>query len=236
MTRGDQLWRARWLGLLTAGLLFVGGGVAVALLLIARESHRADDLESEANLRGNAVSVLAGDVRSLRQQIKSAGKTPVAPDPTKAVANLPDRAAVPVPIPGPPGPKGDKGDPGASGKPAPTITPSPGASGAAGVNGVDGAAGSPGPAGVQGEPGPAGVDGKDGADGQPPEGWTYTDPATGADMDCERAADFDPDHPRYECHATSTPAPSDTPGRGLLGAVAMASAASYRKLGGGPHA
>lgn len=227
MTRGEQLWRRRWLGLLTAGLLFVGGGVTVALLLIARESHRADDLESEANLRGTAVSVLAGDVRSLRQQVKAQGETPVAPDPTKAVKNLPDRAAVPVPIPGPPGPKGDKGDPG---KAAPTITPSPGASGAAGANGVDGVAGSPGPAGPagpQGEPGPAGVDGQDGRDGSPPASYSITDPQ-GNSYECTRDSD---DSGHYTCTPTSSPSPSpsDTSGN-LLGAAMFTATASYRRV------
>jgi len=231
MTRGEQLWRRRWLGLLTAGLLFVGGGVTVALLLIAQESHRADGLESEANLRGNAVSVLAGDVRSLRQQIKSAGSTPVAPDPTKAVKNLPDRAAVPVPIPGPPGPKGDKGDPG---KAAPTITPSPGASGAAGANGADGAQGSPGPPGPQGVPGPAGVDGQDGTDGHPPAGWTWqwTDAAgVTHTYTCQRTADSPDSAPQYDCPETgsSTPNPSPSP-QGLLGAAMFTATASYRRV------
>lgn len=231
MTRDQQLWRARWLGLLTAGLLFVGGGVAVALLLIAQESHRADNLESEANLRGNAVSILAGDVRSLRQQVKSAGKTPVAPDPTKAVKNLPDRAAVPVPIPGPPGPKGDKGDPG---KAAPTITPSPGASGAAGANGVDGVPGSPGPAGPQGEPGPAGAAGQDGSDGSPPAGWSWqwTDRnGVTHTYTCQRTADSPDSAPEYDCPETGSSTPgSSSPQSGLLGAAMFTATASYRRV------
>jgi outer membrane murein-binding lipoprotein Lpp len=235
VTRNQRLMRRREVGLLVAALLFLGGGVAVALLLIAKESHRADQLATEADLRGNAVSTLAGDVRALRQQVKAKGETPVAPDPTKAVPSLSSRAEVPVPIPGPPGPKGDKGDPGS---PAPTITPSPGASGAPGGAGVPGSAGSPGPAGAQGDPGPAGVDGRDGSDGSPPAGWSYpwTD-GTGVThhVTCTRTADSPDDDPQYDCADTSTdsPAPTDSPSpnKGLLGAAAVASSAAYRKIG-----
>lgn len=190
------------------------------------------------------IQGLSSDLRTANQardalasQVQRLGATPVAGSPGSRGSVGPAGAIGARGPRGYPGSPGPSGSPGASGSPGKSgASGSPGPAGASGSSGVDGAVGSPGPAGAQGEPGPAGVDGKDGADGQPPEGWTYTDPATGADMDCERAADFDPDHPRYECHATSTPAPSDTPGRGLLGAVAMASAAAYRKLGGGPHA
>jgi outer membrane murein-binding lipoprotein Lpp len=223
--------RRRSMLALVAVLLFLTAAVALGWLKIQTESHRADQLATEADLRGNAVSTLAGDVRALRQQVKAKGDTPVAPDPTKAVPSLSSRAEVPVPIPGPPGPPGPAG---ASGKPAPTITPSPGASGAPGGVGVPGSAGSPGPAGVQGDPGPAGVDGKDGSDGSngsPPAGWTYTDGA-GATYDCEPASDFDPASPRYTCSPT-TPAPTDSPSpnKGLLGVGALSLTAAYRKLG-----
>lgn len=236
MTRNQRLLRRRWVGLLAAALLFLCGGVAVSLLLIEQQSNRADDLATEADLRGTAVSTLAGDVRALRQQIKTKGGTPVAPDPTKAVPSLSARAEVPVPIPGPPGPKGDKGDPGS---PAPTITPSPGASGAPGNDGSPGSAGSPGPAGAQGEPGPAGVDGKDGTNGSPPGGWSYswTD-GTGVThhTTCTRTTDSPDSDPQYDCQdtATTTPDPtgSPSPNKGLLGLVGFAATAAYRKIGG----
>jgi hypothetical protein len=236
VTREKLMYRRRF-GLIVAALLFLGGGVAAALLLIAQESHRADQLATEADLRGNAVSTLAGDVRALRQQVKSKGGTPVAPDPTKAVPSLTARAEVPVPIPGPPGPPGPAG---ASGKPAPTITPEPGASGAPGSAGDPGTAGSPGPAGVQGEPGPAGAAGADGANGSPPGGWSYswTD-GTGVThhTTCARTSDSPDSDPRYDCQDTSTdpsPTPSDSPSpnRGLLGVGALSSLAAYRRLGG----
>lgn len=184
----------------------------------------------------------ANDARdALARQVQTLGHKPVAGPPGSR--GEPGQSIT--------GQRGPKGDTGASGKPAPTLTPSPGASGASGAPGKPGSdstvAGPTGPPGanstVAGPTGPAGQNGRDGTNGtdgkngQPPDGWTYTDPATGADMDCERVSDFDPDHPRYECRQTSTPSPSDTPpGKGLLGAVALLSTASYRKLGGGPHA
>jgi hypothetical protein len=189
--------------------------------------RRADQLAEEADLRGTAVSTLAGDVRALRQQVKAKGGTPVAPDPTKAVDDLPARAEVPVPIPGPPGPKGDKGDPG---KAAPTITPAPGASGAPGSNGIDGV---PGPQGPQGEPGPAGPQGEQGPQGDrgdsgpAPSGWTYTDGA-GATYECTPDGDGST---HYTCRTTSVSSQApEKQSRGLLGFAALAMTASYRRL------
>jgi hypothetical protein len=60
-------------------------------LRIDAEARRADALAAQANLRGDAVSVLAGEVRVLREQVKAAGKTPAAPDPSRAVDDLPAR-------------------------------------------------------------------------------------------------------------------------------------------------
>lgn len=232
MTRTDRVLAQRWKPLaLLAFLLALTGAVMLVYVRVQAESHRADQLAAEADLRGNAVSTLASDVRVLRAQIQAKGGTPAAPDPTKAVKDLPDRAEVPVPIPGPPGPKGDKGDPG---KAAPTITPSPGASG------EPGAAGVPGPQGPQGEPGadstvagPQGPQGERGETGPAPSGWTYTD-GSGATYECTPDGDGST---HYTCRMTSTPSPTDNPpGKGLLGAAALISSASYRKLGGGPHA
>lgn len=161
MTRIELvLYRNRLLLLLTAVLLILGGGVALSLLLIHREADARQDLAREADLRGAAISTLVGDVRALREQVKAAGGTPVAPDPTSAVEDLPARAEVPVPIPGPAGP---------SGPPGPSGTPGvAGKAGAAGVPGPAGATGPAGPAGVQGpkgEPGPAGPRGERGEQG-----------------------------------------------------------------------
>lgn len=219
--------RRRHLLWIACALLALTGFSILIWQRIDTETRRGDQLAEEADLRGTAVSTLAGDVRALRQQIKAKGGTPVAPDPTKAVSNLPARAEVPVPIPGPPGPKGDKGD---SGSPGPTGSPgSAGASGEPGVPGAagaDGAQGEPGPAGPQGEQGPKGDTGEQ---GPPPSGWTYTD-GQGVTYDCTPDSD---DSTHYTCRATSTPEPSSSPqgqGRGLLGMAALTMTARYRKL------
>ncbi len=131
MTRTEQvLYQSRHLLWMTAALLILGGGVSLSLILIHREATAREQVAHEADLRGAAVSTLAGNVRELRAQIQAAGKKPVAPDPAKAVEDLPDRAAVPVPRPGPSGPPGKEGRPG---KPGPTITPSPGPQGSPGA-------------------------------------------------------------------------------------------------------
>ncbi len=206
MTRTQSaLYRVRH-GLWTlAGVLFVGGAAAVVWLLVDR-AELADRLETEANLRGAAVSTLAGDVRALRAQVEGEGGVPVAPDPSRAVEDLPERAEVPVPIPGPPGP------PGPSGKPAPTIIPSPGAPGAAGQPGADSTVPGPsGPAGAPGRdatgvPGQDGTDGRDGADGKPPASWTFV--YGGVTYTCRPVDDFDSNNPRYTCDA-SDPSPGE---------------------------
>jgi hypothetical protein len=210
-------------------LALTGFGILIWQRIDA-ETARADQLAAEADLRGSAVSTLAGDVRALRQQVKVKGGTPVAPDPTKAVPSLSARAEVPVPIPGPPGPKGDKGDPGQA---APTITPSPGASGASGASGTPGANGATGPQGPQGEPGVSGPQGEQGpqgdrgAAGPPPSGWTFTD-GTGTTQECTPDGDGST---HYTCRTTGSGSSTPTPqGRGLLGAALLTMTARYRKL------
>ncbi|MGW0169572.1 collagen-like protein [Streptomyces sp. NPDC003343] len=209
MTRTDRVLAQRWkfITLLTF-LLALTGAVLLVYVRVQSEAHRADQLADEADLRGTAVSTLAGDVRALREQVKAEGKTPVAPDPTRAVPSLSDRAQVPVPIPGPPGP------PGPAGKDAPTITPSPGPPGASGRNGADstvpGPSGPPGPPGadstVPGPSGPPGKDGRDGTDGKDgqacPTGYSWQAPAD------------DPD--ALVCRRDGAPQPTQKKGGGLL--------------------
>ena len=226
MTRTDRVLaeRRKFHALLTF-LLALTGAVLLVYVRVQAETHRGDQLaaeskqaKTEADLRGKAVSTLAGDVRALRQQVKAEGKTPVAPDPTKAVADLPARAEVPVPIPGPPGPKGDKGDPG---KAAPTITPSPGASGAPGATGPQGPQGEPGES-ITGPPGPQGEQGERGEQGPPgpncPDGYSLQAPS------------WDPD--ALVCRKDGAPDPSPTPDpqSGLLGVAALTMTARYRRL------
>ncbi|MEH0574283.1 collagen-like protein [Streptomyces sp. B21-108] len=212
MTRTQSaLYRARH-GLWTVGvLLFLGGALAVVWLLIDR-AELADRLEAEANLRGSAVSTLAGDVRALRAQVQAEGATPVAPDPTKAVQDLPDRAEVPVPIPGPRGATGETGAPGASG--------APGKTGSSGPSGAPGAVGPTGPAGPQGEqgpagpPGPAGQDGADGTDGRDGQ-----DGQTCPDGYSLQAPSYDPD--ALVCRRDGAPDPSPGNGNGQSGLLAL---------------
>ncbi|MGW2505055.1 collagen-like protein [Streptomyces sp. NPDC001588] len=212
MTRTEgALYRARHLLWIVTALLALGGGLALAFILIDRQAQRADLMTDEAARRGTAVSTLAGDVRALRAQVRAEGRTPVAPDPSRAVSNLKDRTEVPVPIPGPVGP---------TGKPAPTVTGPSGPAGPSGHAGQDGAdstvpgpSGQPGPAGAQGpagEPGKDGTDGRDGQDGRPPAGWTWQ--YGGVSYACRPVDDFDPVTPRYACDATDPnpgPNPSD---------------------------
>ncbi|WP_330339430.1 collagen-like protein [Streptomyces sp. NBC_00557] len=221
MTTTQAALAQRWRTLATAAVLLVlCGAVVLVWLRIDAESRRADALAQEANLRGDAVATLAGDVRVLRAQIKAKGGTPAAPDPTAAVSNLPARAEVPVPVPGPAGPQGPKGEPG---KAAPTLTPSPGPSGPPGPSGAPGATvtGPPGPAGPSGPPGPSGpagppgkdgVDGKDGKDGKDgqncPSGYSL------------QAPDWDPDAlvcRRDGAGQPGSPSPSPTPSPMALG-------------------
>ena len=217
--------RHRVLLWIATALLLLGGGLALAFILIGRESSRADGLANEANLRGNAVATLAGDVRALRAQVQAKGGTPVAPDPSKAVPSLSARAEVPVPIPGPAGPAGP---PGPSGKPAPTLTPSPGPSGPSGPSGAPGTdstvAGPVGPKGDQGDKGDAGDKGDPGSAGSPPAGWTFT--YNGTEYTCGPVDGFDPQNPRYTCtQVQPSPSPSDS---GLV-PLSFAWAASRRR-------
>lgn len=199
MTRTEQvLYQNRRLLWVVAALLILGGGVALSLLLIHREMDARQELANEANLRGTAVSTLAGDVRALREQVKAAGETPVAPDPTKAVEDLPDRAEVPVPIPGPRGPVGSPGPSGVPGKDGnPGASGEPGSPGVAGPTGAMGPQGAPGPAGPQGEPGPVGPAGADGRDGQTcPDGYSLQAPSYDPDaLVCRRDGAPQPDEP-----------------------------------------
>ena len=210
MTRAEStLYRARHLLWITAALLFLCGGLGLAFIMIDRANQRGDLLADEADLRGQAVSTLAADVRELRVQLQAEGETPTAPDPEDAVEDLPARAEVPVPIPGPPGPKGEKGDPG---KAAPTITPSPGASGAQGEPGAT-VTGPAGPQGVPGESvtGPAGPTGPQGEQGPPgpagqscPEGYSWQTPS------------YDPYAKVCRQDGAPDPEPSDNGNGGLL--------------------
>lgn len=202
----------RWRSLAVAAVLLVlSGAVVLVWLRIDAESSARRAAIAEANRRGDAVTTLASDVRVLREQIKAEGKTPAAPDPARAVDDLPARAEVPVPIPGPTGPRGPQGDPGSPGP-----SGSPGSNGEAGQNGAQGdpgAVGPPGPAGPSGPPGAQGDKGDKGETGDRgpagpscPDGYSLQAPA------------WDPD--ALICRRDGAPQPSDpspSPSSGLLG-------------------
>ncbi|MGW4852232.1 collagen-like protein [Streptomyces sp. NPDC004288] len=207
----------RWRALaLTAALLVLSGAVVLVWMRITHETQAREQAIAEANARGDAASTLAGDVRVLRAQVAALGEAPAAPDPEQAVEDLPQRTAVPVPIPGPagsPGLKGEPGRPGATGppgEPGPAVTGPPGPAGPAGpaVSGPPGPTGPAGPAvtgpvGPTGPPGPAGKDGtngRDGVDGQScPDGYTLQ-PLAG-----------DPDVLACQRTTPSTPSPTPSP-------------------------
>lgn len=185
MTRTHGAIVSHWRGIVTLCAIVALFGISWAMWhRIDASDRNYKDAAAEANRRGTAVSTLAGDVRALRQQVKAAGKTPVAPDPTKAVPSLSARAQVPVPIPGPPGPKGDPGSPGPTGSPGadgkngqPGQTGSPGEAGATGPSGPAGPAGPQGETGPEGPAGPQGPPGADGKDGQScPTGYSWQTP------------------------------------------------------------
>jgi hypothetical protein len=181
VTRTERTIVLHWRGIATACAIVALFGIAWATWHRMDADRLASDRRyaaaaAEADLRGGAVSTLAGDVRALRSQVQGQGQTPVAPDPSRAVKDLPDRAEVPVPIPGPRGPVGEQGSPGPSGPPGkagtdgaagPTGEPGgTGDSGPPGAVGATGAAGPPGPEGAQGPVGPAGPAGPVGPQGE----------------------------------------------------------------------
>lgn len=190
MTRAERAFvRRRHLMWIVCALLALTGFGILIWQRLDSETSRGDQLAAEADLRGDAVSTLATDVRQLRAQLQAAGEKPAAPDPEKAIEDLPARAEVPVPIPGPPGPRGEtgrNGTPGIPGKAGQTGLPGePGSPGADGQAGPPGPAGEPGPAGPQGEQGPPG---EDGSDGQTcPPGYSLQAPADDPDaLVCRR--------------------------------------------------
>lgn len=213
MTRTELvLYRSRYLLWVVAALLVLGGGVALSLLLIHREADARAEVAREADLRGTAVSTLAGDVRALRAQVEAAGGKPVAPDPTTAVEDLPDRVEVPVPIPGPPGKAGPRGEPGVSGFPGEDGADGrDGSDGASGSDGAPGEAGPIGPAGPQGETGPIGPIGPQGERGE--KGDTGERGAAGPDCPdgySLQAPSYDPD--ALVCRRDGAPDPEPVDG------------------------
>lgn len=205
MTRTERVLARRWrLLMVLCWLVALSGAVVIVWGRIDAADRTADRLaaenaqtKTEADKRGSAVSTLAGDVRALRAQVRAEGKTPVAPDPARAVANLPDRTEVPVPIPGPrgaTGPAGQKGQAGENGKDGSAGTP--GTMGPAGPQGEQGPAGPAGPQGQQGEQGPHGEPGPPGQ--SCPDGYSWQTP------------DYDPNAKVCRRDGAPQPEPSQT--------------------------
>ncbi|MFF8034935.1 collagen-like protein [Streptomyces sp. NPDC016626] len=217
MTRTERALARRWRPLaLMCWLVALSGAVVLVWARIDAETSRADQLAAEADRRGEAVSTLATDVRQLRQQVTAEGGTPVAPDPSVAVDDLPDRAEVPVPIPGP---RGEPGRPGQDGTPGTDGTPGedgePGAPGQDGVDGEDGAPGedgAQGPAGAEGPQGPPGEQGPQGEQGPRGEQGPAGPPGPSCpDGYSLQAPSWDPD--ALVCRRDGAP-PSDEPDGG----------------------
>ncbi|SDK22291.1 Collagen triple helix repeat-containing protein [Streptomyces indicus] len=164
MTRIERMLALRWRKIFLVCVLIALSGVAVILWArIDSGERRADRMAEEAARRGEALSTLAEDVRTLRAQVEASGGTPAAPDPSVAVDDLLARIRIPAGAPGAPGKAGESGRPGARGEAG-----VPGLQGPEGLPGAVGPEGVPGEAGPSGAPGPAGADGADGAAG--PEG------------------------------------------------------------------
>ncbi|MGW0495032.1 collagen-like protein [Streptomyces sp. NPDC003007] len=222
MTRTERALARRWRPVaLLCWLVALSGAVVIIWSRIDAETTARHEAVAEANRRGEAVSTLATDVRKLREQVKGEGQTPVAPDPSEAVDDLPERAEVPVPIPGPkgdPGRPGRDGSPGADGEPgddgAAGTPGQDGEPGEDGTRGADGAQGPPGPVGAQGPPGEQGPQGKQGPKGdQGPPGEQGPPGPDCPDGYSLQAPSWDPD--ALVCRRDGAPQPSPDEG-GLL--------------------
>ncbi|MEV5983383.1 collagen-like protein [Streptomyces sp. NPDC052114] len=174
MTHLERVLARRWRSVFLVCVLLALSGVAVILWArIDAGDRRADRLAAEADRRGDAVSTLARDVRTLRAQVRSHGDTPAAPDPSEAIDDLLARVRAPAGLPGSRGADGSDGTNGSDGADGSDGSDGkPGAKGSRGEGGQQGEQGEQGEAGAPGEPGPTGApgvngqDGKDGRDGK----------------------------------------------------------------------
>jgi len=198
--------RTVWVALLIAAL-----SLGASLYLIFGQLatvDRASSAEQQAKSLADQVAEACGKGGPVAAELGEACRT------AHEVQQLPG----PPGQTGPPGPVGPRGEQGLSGPLGPAGPPGPtgaagvpGADGQPGVAGPQGAAGDAGPAGPQGDPGPAGapgapgIAGAPGANGQPPAGWTWTDPA-GRTQNCTRD-NADDAAPHYTCTAEPPPAP-----------------------------
>lgn len=182
----------------------------------------------------------ANDARdALARQVQQLGHQPIAgppgsrgdPGPSVTGPRGPQGEPGPAGPTGPVGPIGPTGQTGIGSIGSPGTNGATGPTGQPGIPGPTGAPGAPGKDGTDGKNGADGAPGKDGANGQPPAGWTYTDPQ-GVTYNCVPVDNFDPNAPRYKC--SPAPSPSPTPSsaarRGAFGIGALAMTAMYRRL------
>jgi hypothetical protein len=200
--------------------------VAVFVLMVlggAYISHEIRGATQRADASATAVQKLSKNLDSSRKQLIDHGIKPSAPSAktiVEQVGGVPGATGAPGKNgatgvsgqegtqgkPGPSGPPGSPGSPGTNGVGSPGAAGETGAPGIPGTNGVDGKDGAPGAAGQDGKDG---TNGKDGSNGQPPAGWTYTDPA-GVPYTCSPVSGFDPASPRYACTADTATAPTSS--------------------------
>jgi hypothetical protein len=217
--------------------------IALVLHSVQASNKRlADGQDAQATV----IDRLSSSLDTTRQQLQQHGVTPSAPPAqsiVKAVPGVPGAVGAPgvqgeQGVPGPvstvPGPSGPRG-------PAGPVSTVPGPTGPDGAPGADstvpGPAGPAGPPGAdstvpgpKGDQGDQGVAGRDGAAGQPPAGWTWTDPA-GISYTCSPVDGFDPSAPRYTCTPDAVTPPTESPSRkGLLGVLSLGSLGAYRRL------
>lgn len=212
MIQLERLLARRWRSVFLVCVLVALCGVAAILWArIDAGDRRADEFAAEADRRGEAVSTLARDVRTLREQVRSHGDTPAAPDPSDAVDDLLSR----VRAPGSPGADGSPGSDGADGKPG-----EKGARGTGGQEGPSGEQGEQGEPGGKGEPGHAGAPGADGEPGPP--GAAGANGEQGPQGPAGSAGPAGPPGAQGEGGAAGPPGPAGPPGergpRGEAGA------------------
>lgn len=191
-----------------AGAAVVAGIIGLALLWWGQHGQ-ITQLRADGNTTASQAQQLANQVRSLggTPVVEPASPGPQGPQGLPG-SNGATGSTGQTGAQGVPGQKGDKGDTGAAGTNG--SNGQNGNDGKTGPSGEPGATGAQGPAGAQGATGPAGPAGADGEPGQPPSGWTTTYP-DGSTETCQRAANFDPASPQYECTVqpaggSSTPA------------------------------
>jgi hypothetical protein len=236
----DRGWWARRRGLVGYWLIVIAVAVGLAFLFaeVINLNERLDRARERSDARQQAIDVLGGDVRTLREQLEAEGIDPDVPDPGERVGPTlvpgpagplgPRGLAGPeglegIPgapgLTGPPGPEGSQGVAGLTGPLGPTgergepgVAGPPGEAGPAGPagdTGPSGPAGEPGATGPQGDPGPTGPAGPAGPQGpQGPAGPAGTDGQDGADGQPPAGWTFELNNRTFTCRRVDNFDPS----------------------------